>query len=286
MPSERFGYLGGSVALADFDDDGTLDLVIGATGVNVDGRNDCGKVYVIYNAAALPETVSVGTSECRVTHIVGSGAKTWWGNPIIATDLNGDGIDDIGIRGNSRNLWTETRDTVAFFFGARNPPDTLMIESDTTCFKFVSVFHDENLGRAMIAADFNADGAIDVAFGADGYDGFRGRVLLVFSEPDTTASDDPVTPPDILLYQNQPNPFSAITELSFTIPVEGETSLTVYDVLGREVTTLLTNQLPKGRHSVLWDGTDDRGTRVSAGVYFVRLESRAGSGTKKLMILR
>jgi hypothetical protein len=138
----------------------------------------------------------------------------------------------------------------------------------------------------MIAADFNADGAIDVAFGADGYDGFRGRVLLVFSEPDTTASDDPVTPPDILLYQNQPNPFSAITELSFTIPVEGETSLTVYDVLGREVTTLLTNQLPKGRHSVLWDGTDDRGTRVSAGVYFVRLESRAGSGTKKLMILR
>jgi flagellar hook assembly protein FlgD len=61
--------------------------------------------------------------------------------------------------------------------------------------------------------------------------------------------------------------------MSFALPDAGRTVVAVHDVGGRLVRTLLRDDRPAGRHSVTWDGRDERGRIVPAGVYFVRLEA-------------
>jgi flagellar hook assembly protein FlgD len=60
----------------------------------------------------------------------------------------------------------------------------------------------------------------------------------------------------------------------------------VYDVRGHRVTTLCRGAQAAGSYGLEWDGRDDGGRRVTSGVYFVRLESRYGSATRRLVVLR
>jgi len=68
-----------------------------------------------------------------------------------------------------------------------------------------------------------------------------------------------------------PNPFSGPTSLVFTLPSAADARLSVFDLQGREVKVLLKGALPAGRHSAVWNGTDETGARVANGVYFARL---------------
>jgi hypothetical protein len=83
------------------------------------------------------------------------------------------------------------------------------------------------------------------------------------------------------LEQNYPNPFNPSTNISFTVPVSGVTSLKVYDLLGREVAMLVNALLKPGSHRVTWDAS-----RFPTGVYFYRLQSGELVETKKLLLLR
>jgi len=84
-----------------------------------------------------------------------------------------------------------------------------------------------------------------------------------------------------------PNPFRASTRLSFEIPAAGPAELAVFDVSGRRVATLLHgDRVAAGLHRVTWDGRDERGSRVAAGVYFAKLVTSAGSETRKVALLR
>jgi hypothetical protein len=84
-----------------------------------------------------------------------------------------------------------------------------------------------------------------------------------------------------------PNPFGASTEIAFGVPAGRErVSLTVYNVAGRRVRTLVDGELDAGPHSAAWDGTDSRGHRVAPGIYFCRLESASESLTRKMVVLR
>lgn len=85
-----------------------------------------------------------------------------------------------------------------------------------------------------------------------------------------------------------PNPFSAATSFRFALDAPAATvRIDVYDVAGRHVRALFDRRLPRGPHTVGWDGRDDNGGRVSAGTYFARLflDGRK-SGEKKLTVLR
>lgn len=66
----------------------------------------------------------------------------------------------------------------------------------------------------------------------------------------------------------------------------GHVSLAVYDVRGRKVKALANGHLPAGRHSLIWKGTDDTGRRVSAGVYYVRLETASIRETYRVTVLK
>ena len=80
-------------------------------------------------------------------------------------------------------------------------------------------------------------------------------------------------PENFELGQNYPNPFNPSTTISFGLPVESQVELTVYNIRGQKVKSLVNSMMSAGYHEVVWDGTDQRDKKVSSGVYFYKLKS-------------
>ncbi len=94
-------------------------------------------------------------------------------------------------------------------------------------------------------------------------------------------TDENGLPEEFNLSQNYPNPFNPATEISFTLPVEGEVSLVVYDVLGNKIETLVKQTKPAGTYRITWNGTN-----YSSGVYYYRMESGNFVQTKKMLLIK
>ena len=78
-----------------------------------------------------------------------------------------------------------------------------------------------------------------------------------------------------------PNPFNPVTTLRFALPIEAEVSLTVYNLQGREVISLINGNMDAGYHSVLWNADS-----YSSGVYFVKMIAGEYISTQKLMLIK
>ena len=88
------------------------------------------------------------------------------------------------------------------------------------------------------------------------------------------------------LHQNYPNPFNPITTLRYDLPENGMVNITIYDMLGREVKTLINQTQDAGYRSVIWDATNDYGKPVSAGIYLYQIQAREYISTKKMVLLK
>ena len=89
------------------------------------------------------------------------------------------------------------------------------------------------------------------------------------------------------LSRSHPNPFTRETEIRFVVPGDAaELDLSVYDLAGRRVRKLASGIVPGGLHSRTWDGRNDDGRQVAAGVYFYRLSAPERTLTRKLVLLR
>ena len=84
-----------------------------------------------------------------------------------------------------------------------------------------------------------------------------------------------------VLLQNYPNPFNISTDIQFSLRTGGFVSLKVYNLLGQEIATLASEELPAGNHSRQWNPNG-----VPDGVYFYRLQAGSYSETKRLLLLR
>lgn len=103
----------------------------------------------------------------------------------------------------------------------------------------------------------------------------------------TTAIDDPVIPSlKLTTLTNYPNPFNPETTISFIAPQAGTTKLSVFNIKGQRVNMLYNGLLSKGHHSIVWNGLDERGTAVSSGIYFVRVEMNGISQTHKMILMK
>jgi hypothetical protein len=104
----------------------------------------------------------------------------------------------------------------------------------------------------------------------------------------TTAVENAVAslPAQISLEQNYPNPFNPSTAISYQLSAVSYISLTVYDLLGREVATVVNRMETIGKHTATWDGKNDRGESVSSGVYLYQLRAGSFVITRKMVLLR
>ncbi|MBP9038536.1 MAG: T9SS type A sorting domain-containing protein, partial [Candidatus Syntrophosphaera sp.] len=115
-----------------------------------------------------------------------------------------------------------------------------------------------------------------------------GQVMFMemqFSMP--VPNDDPAVPNvTYMLHQNYPNPFNPETTISFDMPKAGFANLSIYNVKGQLIKNLINENLDFGRHSVVWNGTDNNGKPVTSGLYLYRLTTNGVTETKKMMLMK
>ena len=97
--------------------------------------------------------------------------------------------------------------------------------------------------------------------------------------------DTPV-PEAYMIYQNYPNPFNPTTTLRYELPEEAHVKLIIYDILGREVRHLVDSIEEPGFKSIIWDGKNDAGQVLGAGVYLYRIRAGNYTKTKKMILLK
>ena len=88
------------------------------------------------------------------------------------------------------------------------------------------------------------------------------------------------------LHQNYPNPFNPNTTITFTLSERSPTKLSIYNLEGKLIRTLINGTLDEGYKQATWNGSDSHGNLVSSGVYFYRLKAGNQTLTKKMVLLK
>ena len=101
-----------------------------------------------------------------------------------------------------------------------------------------------------------------------------------------SAEPEPFTPEEFSLRQNYPNPFNPVTTLRYDIPENSHVTVTIYDMLGREVKTLINHTQDAGYRSIIWNATNDYDKPVSAGIYLYQIQAGEYISTKKMVLLK
>jgi hypothetical protein len=116
------------------------------------------------------------------------------------------------------------------------------------------------------------------SFGAGGRD-----ILLIKVAPDITAIDENphVSLNDYQLLQNYPNPFNPSTTIEFTLPNSEFVELKVYNILGKEVSTLVSKRLNQGNHTYTFDGKN-----LASGVYIYKIQAGVFQQVRKMVYLK
>jgi flagellar hook assembly protein FlgD len=88
------------------------------------------------------------------------------------------------------------------------------------------------------------------------------------------------------VHQNHPNPFNPVTTLQYDLPEDGLVNITIYDMIGRVVNTLVNGSQTAGYKSIQWNATNNIGQPVSAGLYLYTIEAGEFRQTKKMVLLK
>jgi len=102
----------------------------------------------------------------------------------------------------------------------------------------------------------------------------------------SSASGERAVPIAFSLERNYPNPFNSQTLIPYAIPEERWVTLTVYNILGEKVRSLVEAQKPAGYYTAIWDGRNDAGVLVSSGIYLYRLKAGNQETIKRMSLLR
>lgn len=183
------------------------------------------------------------------------------------------------------------------------------ISYDATLLKVLSVSSSELTKDFMVASNIQ-DGKVTIALANAEAVSRGGQILTIEAEILNTAESIALTADKIMLndrsvskvtsvgagqaelpttyalQQNFPNPFNPSTTIEFQLPAEGFVELKVYDIAGREVATLVSDMKNAGTHRIQWNAVDDRGMKVSSGVYFYRISAGQFNQIKKMILLK
>lgn len=212
---------------------------------------------------------------------------TWNKNILLGRTLYGIGND---LFGNKLSVFA-----VSGGNGARNQvsPDELIVDTALAHPSFLwnsksgtaygGVWWQHLSGGKVVFWAFGFEAINDSAVGANSKDQAMTAVLNWFSGITSTPEIEPTAgvPSVFELKQNYPNPFNPVTTISYTIPTEGMVSLKVYDLLGKEVATLVNQKQEAGRYAVHFNAS-----HLSSGMYLYKLVMGANVQVKKLMVLK
>jgi hypothetical protein len=150
---------------------------------------------------------------------------------------------------------------------------TTALESDD--FSYAELKPNENIDMTFSYFPPEPGKTRDLVFKSNGY--------YLTDSWEKTALSTPAYPQ---LGQNYPNPFNPQTQIEFNLVQASKVKLTVYNLLGQKVVTLVDEVLPAGKHVVGWNGEDQSGLALSSGPYFYRLEYGEFSQVGKMTLLK
>jgi len=109
--------------------------------------------------------------------------------------------------------------------------------------------------------------------------------LLQLLRKGHNAPNDPIVAKKTELFNNYPNPFNPDTKIDFYVANQEKVELSIFNIKGQKVTTLMNSVVPEGKHQVIWNGKDQQGKNVGSGVYFYRLNVEGKKNIVKKCIL-
>ncbi|MFQ6115783.1 MAG: right-handed parallel beta-helix repeat-containing protein, partial [bacterium] len=143
------------------------------------------------------------------------------------------------------------------------------------------VFKDTSAANLDLALEVNTSPAVGAASDGTNLGDPRWGTWDV-----TGVKDHDNMPRTYRLSQNYPNPFNPETHIEYDLPKKSEVKLTVYNMLGQKIVTLVNKEQGAGSYSVVWHGKNDNGVMVSSGIYFYRIEAGDFIRTKKMLLLK
>ena len=258
--------------LPDDNGDGRNELLVGAPHSSQAGTW-AGAVVLYRGTAALdsiPDLV-----------LLGQAAGDEFGTSLAAgADLDGDGAGDVVVGAPSANLNGVADAGKAYVFRGGAALD---VTPDATVTGNANSAH---LGMSLASAGdvrHNTRGAL-IAGGFGPTDGGQ-ALLLASNDVPSSAFEGPVAR-TALLQPGWPNPTRGGVRSALHVPSGGQWAVDVFDARGRHVARVLSAWLPAGVQGFEWNGRDDRGTRVAAGVYCVRAHGDTGAASTRVTLLR
>ena len=219
-----------------------------------DADVDGGKTTLLSPVFDLTGATSVSLSYWRwYTNNAGNNPDEDWWN----VDVTSNGIDWVSLEHTQTSLteWTEMN----FDLGA------YITFTDHVQVRFIA---EDIINGSLVEA---------------GVDDF---LLTAYHSITAVDDGDGSVPGRYTLAVNYPNPFNPATTISFSLPARGFANLSIFDLAGRRVRTLVASETEAGQHSAVWRGRDDSGRRVASGVYYYRLTANDFVATKKMMLVK
>ena len=141
----------------------------------------------------------------------------------------------------------------------------------------------------LFAGDIDNDNYGDLVFTSSSFASDKPHIYFIEHDGSSDMASDgqnTMKPEAFSLRQNYPNPFNPETQFSYQLPSSGMVHLAIYDLLGREIYTVIDGYQRAGNHNVLWTGVDNHGISMHSGVYFYVLISGSKTITKKLVLTK
>jgi len=152
---------------------------------------------------------------------------------------------------------------------------------------------DDASNIAVLSAPLDWSGTEILIFTAmDDSSAYDSDTLVVHVTPFVGVKGEEVLqiPKDYFLSQNYPNPFNMQTTIKYGIPEQNYVCIRIYDLIGREITTIVNKEQEAKYYKIIWDGKDQFGNKVSTGMYFYQIVARSKektfTKTKKLLLLQ
>jgi hypothetical protein len=231
-----------SIFAADLDADGDLDLSTSSWASN--------NISVLLNNGN-------GTFAPHIPYPVGHHSDA-----IFAADLNGDFHLDLAIA----NSWFQTYQDIS-----------VLLNNGNGTFAPYTAYPVGYNPKSVFAADLDNDGDLDLASANSGSDNVS---VLINQDIVGIEESEEIIPKKFYLYQNYPNPFNPSTTIEFDLPKASEVKLKIFNILGEEVSTLVSDRLSAGSYSYEWDASN-----FASGVYLYRLQAGDYNETRKMVLM-